>query len=178
MGLEQAGRIGRIVIDPHNPSVVFAAVMGSCYGPQQERGVYRTRDGGKTWERVLFVDENTGAIDVVMDPANPKILYAATWQITIHQWSSENGGPGSGIYMSRDGGTTWKHLTEHGLPRSPLGRIDLAIAPSNPKRIYALIGGSDQGNLWRSDDAGEKLDGSQVATRPSTAARGISTRSV
>ena len=155
MGLEQAGRIGRIVIDPHNAAVVFVAVMGHTYGPQQERGVYRTRDGGKTWERVLFVDENTGAIDVVMDPANPKILFAGMWQIVIHPWSSENGGPGSGIYMSRDGGSTWKRIEGHGLPSSPLGRIDLAIAPSNPKRVYALIETANQGNLWRSDDGGE-----------------------
>jgi photosystem II stability/assembly factor-like uncharacterized protein len=155
MGLDQTGRIGRIVIDPHNPSVVFVAAMGNCYGPQQERGVFRTRDGGKSWERVLFVDENTGAIDVVMDPANPKVLFAATWQIVIHPWTSENGGPGSGIYMSRDGGTTWKHLTGHGLPDSPLGRISVVIAPSNPKRVYALIETDKQGSLWRSDDGGE-----------------------
>ena len=118
--------------------------MGNCYSPQQERGVYRTNDGGKTWERVLFVDENTGAIDVVMDPANPKMLFAGMWQITIHPWSSENGGPGSGVYTSRDGGTTWTHLTGHGLPNSPLGRIDLAVARSNAKRVYALIETADQ----------------------------------
>jgi photosystem II stability/assembly factor-like uncharacterized protein len=155
VGLDQTGRIGRIVVDPRNPAVAYVAAMGNCYGPQPERGVFRTRDGGKSWERVLFVDENTGAIDLAMDPVNPRILFAATWQLVINPWSSENGGPGSGIYVSRDAGTTWKHLTGHGLPSSPLGRIGLAIAQSNPKRVYALIETADQGNLWRSDDGGE-----------------------
>jgi photosystem II stability/assembly factor-like uncharacterized protein len=156
MGLDQTGRIGRIVIDPRNPSTVFVAAMGHCYGPQQERGVFRTRDSGMTWERVLFVDENTGAIDVTIDPTNPRILFAATWQLAIHPWFSENGGPGSGIYESHDGGTTWTSLTgRHGLAAAPLGRTSLAIAPSNPKRIYALAETADQGNLWRSDDGGE-----------------------
>ncbi len=154
MGLDKTGRIGRVVIDPRNASVVYVAAMGHSYGPQQERGVFRTRDGGKTWERVLFVDENTGVIDIAMDPTNPSILFAATWQLTIHPWTSESGGPGSGIYVSRDGGSTWSHLTGHGLPVSPLGRIALAIAPSNPKRVYALIETAAPGNLWRSDDGG------------------------
>ena len=91
MGLEQTGRIGRVVIDPRNASVVFVAAMGHCYGPQQERGVFRTRDGGKSWERVLFADENTGAIDVTMDPSNSRVLFAATWQLAIRPWNSENG---------------------------------------------------------------------------------------
>jgi photosystem II stability/assembly factor-like uncharacterized protein len=155
MGLEQTGRIGRIAIDPRNPSIVFVAAMGHCYGPQQDRGIFRTRDGGKSWQRVLFVDENTGAIDVTVDPNDPRVLFAATWQLTIHPWTSESGGPGSGIYVSRDGGTTWKHLVGHGLPNAPLGRITVAIAPSNTKRLYALIETADQGNLWRSNDGGE-----------------------
>jgi photosystem II stability/assembly factor-like uncharacterized protein len=155
MGLDRTGRIGRIVIDPTNASTVFVAAMGHCYGPQPERGVFRTRDGGKTWERVLFVDENTGAIDVIVDPVNPRILFAATWQLAIHPWTSENGGPGSGIYTSTDGGTTWKRLVGHGLPGGPLGRITIAIAPSRTKRVYALIETADPGNLWRSDDGGD-----------------------
>ncbi len=154
-GLDNTGRIGRVAIDPRNPAVVYVAAMGHCYGPQQERGVFRTRDGGKTWERVLFVDENTGAIDVAIDPSNPRTLFAATWQLVIRPWTSENGGPGSGIYVSRDGGTSWRRLTGNGLPESPLGRISLAIAPSNPKRVYALIETASKGNLWRSDDGGE-----------------------
>ena len=101
-----------------NPDVVFVAALGTCYGPQQERGVYRTTDGGKNWERVLFVDENTGASDLAMDPTNPRMLFAGTWQIDIKTWGRKSGGPGSGVFVSRDGGSTWKRITEHGLPRS------------------------------------------------------------
>ena len=121
MGLDKTGRIGRVVIDPRNPNIVFVAAMGHCYGPQQERGVFRTTDGGATWQRVLFVDDKTGAIDVIVDPKNPQIVFAATWQLQIHPWFSEGGGPGSGIYMSRDGGTTWRRLEGHGLPTGPMG---------------------------------------------------------
>ncbi len=164
MGLDNTGRIGRIAIDPRSPDVVFVAALGHAYGPQQERGVYRTTDGGKTWERVLFVDENTGAYDVEMDLTNPRILYATTWQIEIHTWGRRSGGPGSGIWKSTDGGTTWKRLSGNGLPTKPFGKADVAIAKSNPNRVYALIETSDgvplpgveaeSGELWRSDDAG------------------------
>ncbi|MGB6234416.1 MAG: hypothetical protein WBF46_13160 [Candidatus Acidiferrales bacterium] len=157
MGLERTGRIAKIIIDPRNADVVYAAALGTCYGPQQERGVYRTEDGGKTWQRVLFVDENTGAADMVMDPKNPSILFAGMWQVLIRPWDLDSGGPGSGIYVSRDGGTTWTHLTGHGLPDSPIGRIGLAIAPSEPSRVYALIetAAGEHGVLWRSDDEGD-----------------------
>ncbi len=156
MGLEKTGRIGRIVIDPRNPDVVFAAALGHAYGPQPDRGVYRTQDGGKTWERVLFVDENTGASDLAMDPHNPRILFAGMWQIEIKTWGQTSGGPGSGLYMSRDGGTTWTHLTGRGLPSPPLGKIGVAVAPSDSSRVYALIETGDRGSLWRSDDGGEQ----------------------
>jgi photosystem II stability/assembly factor-like uncharacterized protein len=157
MGLDETGRIGRIAIDPRNPSIVFVAAMGHCYGPQQQRGVFRTRDAGKTWERVLFVDENTGAVDVTIDPTNPRVVFAATWQLAVHPWFSESGGPGGGIYVSRDGGTTWTNLTgRHGLAAAPIGRTSVIVAPSNSKRIYALVETTaDQGNLWKSDDGGE-----------------------
>jgi len=165
MGLDSTARIARVVVHPTNPDVVYAAALGHAYGPQQQRGIYRTMDGGKTWERVLFVDENTGAADIVMDPANPRILFAAMWQIVIHTWGRESGGSGSGIYMSRDGGATWKRLTGNGLPAKPFGKVGLAIAPSNSSRIYALIETgdgvpvhdqeTDRGELWRSDDGGE-----------------------
>jgi photosystem II stability/assembly factor-like uncharacterized protein len=155
-GLDATGRIARVVIHPTNPDIVYVAAMGHCYGPQPERGLFRTMDGGKTWERVLFVDENTGAIDIVMDPSNPRILFAATWQLIIRPWGRESGGPGSGLHMSRDGGTTWQRLTGRGLPDSPLGRIGLAIAPSNANRVYALIEtAAGKGVLWRSDNRGE-----------------------
>lgn len=165
MGLDATGRIGRIVIHPVNPDIVFAAALGHAYGPQPERGLYRTTDGGRTWERVLFVDQNTGAIDVVMDPNNPRILFAAMWQIEIHTWGRESGGPGSGIFVSRDGGSTWTRLTGRGLPTRPVGKIGLAIARTNSNRVYALIETgdgvpwhgqpTDTGELWRSDDGGE-----------------------
>src|SRR6266702_1104195 len=165
LGLDLTGRIGRVVIHPTNPDIVYAAALGHSYGPQQERGVYRTMDGGKTWERVLFVDENTGAADVVMDPNNPRILFAAMWQLVIHTWGRESGGPGSGIYVSKDGGTTWKKLTGNGLPAKPFGKVGLAISRSNSSRIYALIETGDgvpvhcqdteRGERWRSDGGGE-----------------------
>jgi photosystem II stability/assembly factor-like uncharacterized protein len=164
-GLNSTGRIARVVVHPANPDVVYVAALGHSYGPQPERGIYRTTDGGKTWERVLFVDENTGASDVVMDPTNPRILFAGMWQLEIHTWGRESGGLGSGIYTSRDGGTTWKKLTGHGLPTKPFGKVGLAIAPSNASRLYALIEtgdgvpwhgqATDNGELWRSDDGGE-----------------------
>ena len=163
-GLELTGRIGRIVVDPRNPDVAFAAALGHGYGPQPERGGYRTVDGGKSWEKTLFVNDSTGAIDLVMDPSNPRILYAATWQIEIHTWGRTSGGAGSGIWKTTDGGTTWKRLQGNGLPTKYVGKIGLGIARSNPNRVYALIETSDgvelpgfeaeRGELWRSDDAG------------------------
>ena len=165
MGLEKTGRIGRIVIDPQNPDVVLAASMGHAYGPQQERGVFRTINGGKTWERVLFTDENTGCSDLVMDPNNPRILFAGMWPLVIHTWGRESGGPGSGLFKSTDGGATWKRLSGHGLPTRTTGKFALAIARSNSNRVYALIETgdgvplngkeTDRGKLWRSDDGGE-----------------------
>jgi photosystem II stability/assembly factor-like uncharacterized protein len=167
-GLDSTGRIARIVVHPTNPDVVYAAAVGRAYGPQQHRGVYRTMDGGKTWERVLFVDENTGAYAVAMDPVNPRILYASTWEFVIHTWGRKSGGAGSGIWKSVDGGTTWKRLTGNGLPTKPIGKVDLAVARTNPNRVYALIETSDgvplpgveaeSGELWRSDDGGARWE--------------------
>ncbi len=154
MGLEKTGRIGRVIIHPKDPNIVFAAAMGHCYGPQQERGIFRTLDGGKTWEKVLFVDENTGCSDIAMDPNNPRILFAGMWQMLIRTWGRWSGGPGSGLYMSKDGGTTWKRLTGKGLPETEMGKIAVAVAPSNSDCVYALIETEDEG-LWRSDDGGE-----------------------
>jgi photosystem II stability/assembly factor-like uncharacterized protein len=165
-GLESTGRIARLVVDPRDPEVVLACALGYAYGPQPERGVFRTVDGGKTWTKVLFVDENTGCSDLVMDPNNPRILFAGTWQIEIHTWGRESGGPGSGVYKSTDGGTTWKLLDGEGLPKKPYGKVGLAMSKANSNRIYALIetgGGmmwngkeTEGGRLWRSDDGGAK----------------------
>lgn len=154
MGLEKTGRIGRILIDPRNPDIVYAAALGTCYGPQQERGVYRTRDGGKTWERVLFVDENTGAYDLTMDPQDSQKIIASTWQIDIKTWGRVSGGPGSGLFMTQNGGDNWTRLKGHGLPPSPLGKIAVNIAPSDSRRVYALIETGQGGTLWRSNDGG------------------------
>src|SRR5689334_13953950 len=163
-GLDSTGRIARIAIDPANPDIVFVAAQGHSYGPQQERGIFRTTDGGKTWQRVLFVDPNTGGIDVVMHPTNSQLLFAAMWQLEMHTWGRESGGPGSGLYKSTDGGTTWTKLQGNGLPTHTIGKIGLAIAHSNPNRVYALIETgdgnplhgqpTDNGELWRSEDGG------------------------
>lgn len=159
MGLEKSGRIGRIVVDPRNPDIVFAAALGHCYGPQPERGVFKTTNGGVTWKKVLFVDENTGCSDIAMDPNNPRILLAGMWQIEIKTWVRKSGGPGSGLYLSKDGGETWKKLQGKGLPKPPVGKIGVAFAPSNPQKIYALIETAQYdfaGVLFRSDDGGRK----------------------
>ena len=155
MGLEHSGRIGRIVIHPANADVVFACVLGRLTGPQQERGVFRTIDGGTHWERVLFAGENVGCSGLTMDPHNPHTLFAGMWQAEMHTYGELSGGPGSGIYVSHDGGTKWTRIEQHGLPHSPLGKIDVAVAPTNSNRVFALIQTKDQGSLWRSDDGGE-----------------------
>jgi photosystem II stability/assembly factor-like uncharacterized protein len=165
MGLEKTGRIGRVVIDPRDPNIVFAAALGHAYGPQPERGVFRTTNGGATWEKVLFTDERTGCSDIAMDPNNPRILFAGMWPLEIHTWDRESGGSGSGLFKSSDGGATWKRLTGHGLPARTTGKVAIAIARTNSNRVYALIETgdgvplngqeTDRGKLWRSDDGGE-----------------------
>ena len=154
MGLRESGRIGRILIHPSNPDIVLACVLGRATGPQPERGVYRTTDGGQTWKRTLFVNPNTGCSGISMDATDPDVVYAATWEVVMHTWAMFSGGPGSGVYKSTDGGISWKRLRHQGLPRSPVGKIDVAVAPSDSKRVYALIQTANQGSLWRSDDAG------------------------
>jgi photosystem II stability/assembly factor-like uncharacterized protein len=154
MGLQDTGRIGRIIVHPSNPDIVFVCALGRATGPQQELGVYRTVDGGQHWERVLFAGDNIGCSGLSMDPHNPRVLFAGMWQLEMHTWAEFSGGPGSGLYVSRDGGTKWTRIEEHGLPHSPLGKIDVAVAPTNSNRVFALIQTKDQGSVWRSDDAG------------------------
>jgi photosystem II stability/assembly factor-like uncharacterized protein len=154
MGLAETGRIGRIIVHPTDPNIVFVCALGRATGPQQERGVYRTADGGTTWQRVLFVDPDTGCSGLTMDPHDPNILVAGTWQVVMHTWAMFSGGPGSGLYLSRDGGTTWTRIQHPGLPKPPVGKIDVAFAPTDSKRVYALIQTANQGSLWRSDDGG------------------------
>ncbi len=170
MGLEATGRIGRVIVHPTDPQVVYAAALGHCYGPQPERGVYRTTDGGETWERVLYAGQNAGASDLVMDPTNPRILFAGLWQMQIDTWSRRSGGPESGLWVSRDGGDHWQRLEDGGLEGSGLpaptwGKIGLTMSADDPRRVYALIETSSnrdfapadpfQGVLWRSDDGGK-----------------------
>jgi len=155
VGLKDSRAIGKVIINPMNPDIVFVAALGHPYGPNAERGIFRTTDGGKTWDKVLYKDENTGGIDVSFDPHNPNIIFAALWQARRTSWSMSDGGPGSGLYRSGDGGTTWKHLEEHGLPKGPFGKIGVAVA-ANSDRVYALIEAHNpDGGLYRSDDSGE-----------------------
>lgn len=165
MGLDSTGRVARIVIHPQNPDIVLVCAQGHNYGPQQDKGVYRTTDGGKNWTQVLFVDPNTGCSDLAIDPTNPAILFAGFWQLEIKTWGRESGGPGSGIFKSTDGGITWRRLRGNGLPQRDHGKVALAIARTNPNHIYALIETgdgvpwhgrpTDSGELWTSMDGGE-----------------------
>lgn len=150
---EQTGQIGTMVVHPTDPDVVYAAVLGHAFGPNPERGVYRTEDGGATWKRVLFVDDQTGASDVALDPGNPRILFAGTWQAVRRPWTLESGGPGGGLWRSGDGGDTWERLTGKGLPEGIWGKVGVRVAPSDSRRVYALIE-AENGGLYRSDDGG------------------------
>jgi len=157
LGLEAGQQMGGLAIDPKDPNRVFVAVLGHPYGPNPERGVYRSTDGGKTWDRVLYKDENTGAVQVTIDPVNPQIVYADLWAGRQGPW--ENGswnGPNSGLFKSTDGGTTWRPLTQ-GLPTTAqgLGRIGFCVAASDPSRLYATVDAGAYGGIYRSDDAGE-----------------------
>ncbi len=166
-GLDATGRIGRMIIHPRNPDIVYAAALGHVYSPQEERGIYRTKDGGDTWERVLFVDENTGASDLAMDPGNPRILVAATWEVELSTWHRKSGGMGGGLHMSRDGGDTWKKLEGSELPKGPVGKVAVCMSPADSSKIYSLIEtsdgvpwegeGTEKGELWRSDDGGKSF---------------------
>jgi photosystem II stability/assembly factor-like uncharacterized protein len=155
MGLDSTGRIARIVIDPANPDIVLVCALGRAYGPQQQRGVYRTADGGRTWTRVLFVDPNTGCSDLAIDPGDPNTLFAGMWQFEVKTWHLQSGGPGSGLWASHDGGLTWKRLVGQGLPdaKHVVGKVAVAVAPSNLNTVYALFEDRDP-TLYRSDDRG------------------------
>ena len=154
IGREDSRQIGAVVVDPTNPDIVMVAAIGHAFGPNAQRGVFRSTDGGKSWTKVLYKDENTGAIDITYDPADPKIVYAALWQVRRQPWTFTSGGSGSGLYRSQDGGATWTELKGHGLPSGILGRIDVSVSGADHKRIYAMIEAKD-GGLYRSDDAGE-----------------------
>jgi photosystem II stability/assembly factor-like uncharacterized protein len=153
VGLKDSRHIGAVIIDPRNPDIVLIAALGHAWGPNAERGVFRTADGGKTWQKVLYKNDDTGAIDVVFDPRNSSVVYAALWQVRRQPWYFNSGGPGSGLYKSVDGGLTWKQLAGHGLPEGNLGRIGISVSGADSNRVYALIE-AKEGGLYRSEDAG------------------------
>ena len=156
LGLEKTFRISRVIVHPTDTNTVYVASLGHTHGPQQERGIYKTTDGGKTWERVFFVNENTGCADLAIDPKNPNILYAAMWEVEIKTWNLKSGGVGSGIYRTKDGGKTWEPLRngiESG-PAHPVGKTSVDVAYSNPKVVYALVEDKEP-RLYRSEDGGD-----------------------
>ena len=154
-GLAGSERINRIALHPDNPDIVYVAAMGALWGENEERGVYKTTDGGKTWQRVLYVDDTTGATDIKMDTVNPDKLFAAMWQFRRWPYHFKSGGEGSGMFVSHDGGETWEERTEEdGLPKGELGRMAFALSPANPKRVYALVE-AEKSALLRSDDGGD-----------------------
>ena len=172
LGLEATRQVGRLQVDPTNPDIAYVAALGDAWGPNPDRGVFRTRDGGGTWQKVLFRNENAGAIDIVLDPGNPKILYATTLELRRYPWGFRSAGPGTAIYKSTDGGDTWTDLSSKaGLPKGDKGRIGIALAPSRPNRVWAIIdaAGADQG-IYRTDDGGETwthlTDNADLTQRP------------
>lgn len=162
LGLDDSQQIGKIIVDPHDANIVLVAALGRAYGPNAERGVFRSADGGKTWQKALYKDDNTGAIDLCFDPSDSHTVYAALWNVHRPPWSQYppiyGPGPGSGLYKSTDGGLTWKELRGNGFPDASVARIGIAVAPSEPRRIYAVVDTDTRehiGHLYRSDDAGE-----------------------
>ena len=155
VGLADSRHIPRVRIHPRNPDLVYAAVLGHLYGPNEERGIFRSKDGGKTWEKVHFVSNEVGAVDLVMDPTNPRILYASFWRVIRKPWTLESGGEGSGIWKTTDGGDTWTELTGNpGLPKPPIGISGITVSKTNPENLYAILE-AEEGGVFRSKDGGK-----------------------
>ena len=154
IGLRDSQHIAKILVDDHDPNLVFVAALGHAFGPNEERGVFRSGDGGKSWKKILYVDDRTGATDLVFDPNNPNILFAAMYQVRRAAYTMISGGPGSGLYKSSDGGNTWKHIEGQGFPGGTLGRIGVAVSGANSNRVYAMVEAKENA-LYRSDDDGE-----------------------
>ncbi len=153
-GLKDSRHIGAIIVHPKNPNIVFVAALGHAFGPNDERGVFRTTDGGKTWQKVLGKDDNTGAIDIVFDPHNPNTLFAALWQVRRQPWFFSSGGAGSGLYRSTDAGNSWQQLQGNGLPEGVIGRIGVTVSGGESNRVYAIIE-AKEGGIFRSEDGGD-----------------------
>jgi photosystem II stability/assembly factor-like uncharacterized protein len=171
IGLTESRHIAKVRIHPDNPDVVYVASMGHAFGPNEEKGVFRTTDGGATWEKVLYKDELTGAIDLIMSPADPNVLFAAMWEFERKAWGAKTAGPGSGIYKSVDGGNTWNEISENaGLPGGTMGRIGLTMSADDPNRVYALVDSENKQGFYRSDDLGATWrfvsDYGQIIARP------------
>ena len=155
IGLRDAGQIADLEVHPHDANLVYAAVLGHAFGPNATRGVYRSKDGGDTWQKVLFKSDSAGAVDLSLDPSNPRVIYAAFWQVQRGPWFMSSGGAGSGLWKTTDGGDTWTELTrKRGMPRGMVGKIGVTVSPANPDRVWAMVE-ADSGGVYRSDDAGE-----------------------
>jgi len=153
-GLEDTRTISKIVIDPKNPKIVYVAALGHIYGPNAERGVFKSTDGGASWTKVLFESDRAGAVELVMDPTDSRTLYAATWEAWRTPYKLSSGGAGSKFFKSIDAGATWKEITRNpGLPQGTIGKIGVSVSAANPKRLYAVVEAAD-GGIYRSDDAG------------------------
>ena len=163
-GLRDAGQIGSVIIHPTNPDIVLAAAVGNPFKPTPERGVYRTRDGGRTWERVLYISDSTGAVDLEFQPGNPSSIYVAMWRVERKPWTIISGANEGGVFKSSNGGSTWTRLT-NGLPNGLVGKADFAVSPAKPDRLYVLIEAKPGGGLYRSDDAGRSFIAVDTTTR-------------
>ncbi|HEV8486949.1 MAG TPA: glycosyl hydrolase, partial [Blastocatellia bacterium] len=155
VGLEDTRQIGRVRVHPLNPDIVYVAALGHVWGPNQQRGIFRSTDGGKTWQKVLYRSDKAGVCDLILDPSNPRILYAGLWEVYRKPWTLESGGPGSGVFKSTDGGDTWTEITRNGgLPKGTIGKVGITVSPANPERVWAIIEAED-GGVFRSDNGGQ-----------------------
>ena len=161
MGLKDTRHISRVRIDPRDPDVVFVAALGHAFGPNQQRGIFRSKDGGENWEHVLFKSQDAGAADLSIDPNNPRMMFASIWQTRRNFWNLSSGGPDSGLWRSTDGGDSWEDISGNpGLPKGPLGRIGVAVSPAKSGRVWATVEAKDCG-LHRSDDGGDTWEADQ-----------------